>query len=733
MILTSAEDINDGEIIDISLIEKIPNSPRGSQTPHKVDGQDLVNSFDVRINKESWEVIRPVEVYYESNNQSCWKLGSEYINVYFRAIWDTSKIPCCWCIRRHVVKKNDDKKPFIKITAYCNVCSAQLEGIVEREEFEEDGSIIIKTTMTNRKCTRHVKSQRLYGRRREGLKGQLVYQTATYVDGKIVDEAMEIGDPYPPFRHSKDVLRKAKEDAISEKFQIQKGASIWTSLDELSRNPKIKPYIQDIGYNRTHITYWSPDQIKLHNLIQQKAGTSISIDATSSVAKKILREGKESSALFLYNIVCHIRSLIVPLGQMISEKQDANFITYWLQSWMGAGAATPRCVVTDRSKALENAVSMTFNLCPFLIYNEKCLKLLMSGAKRVKNLKCWIRNDIAHLIKSITQWKCWKKTHEGRKTKKFYMMLIGFLTTIKNFEDFIEVTKRIMRVAHAESDTPNIRKDKEELIRCIESHKFEEIRDFVEEQLATAESEKITPALEDEEAARASAPEKIPAINDIVDESFAQPNESKSASETKKKEKPSDLMSMFIDHLRPESEIQGPSTSKSAIKNEYFSPQFLVKFCKLLRYFPTWSNLMQELFEHDEDVATSARSEAYFADVKKELRTYSTRPLRMDKFFSFHCNSIGKSMKKAYASLHEISSTLKRPTFAPENRDHITTFENWRNKAEKPDPVIDLISEEYSPAPSLINNSIIDLTLHKDENPLRSVSYHLAKDSGNYF
>lgn len=88
---------------------------------------------------------------------------------------------------------------------------------------------------------------------------------------------------------------------------------------------------------------------------------------------------------------------------------------------------------------MENAISMTFNLCPFEKYNAKCLKLLLNGADKLKQLKCWIRNDIAHLLKSVSDWNCWKKTKDGKDQKYLYMMLIGYLTVIRDFDLFVEV------------------------------------------------------------------------------------------------------------------------------------------------------------------------------------------------------------------------------------------------------------------------------------------------------
>lgn len=66
------------------------------------------------------------------------------------------------------------------------------------------------------------------------------------------------------------------------------------------------------------------------------------------------------------------------------------------------------------------------------------LEAATQGGKRVSKLKCWIRNDIAHLIKSVSDWNCWKKTNDGKDQKYFYLMLIGYLTTIRDFDEFVK-------------------------------------------------------------------------------------------------------------------------------------------------------------------------------------------------------------------------------------------------------------------------------------------------------
>lgn len=133
----------------------------------------------------------------------------------------------------------------------------------------------------------------------------------------------------------------------------------------------------------------------------------ISIDATGSIVKRIMRlhnNGKQKSGhIFLYVAVTHIGTQIIPVCQMLSEKHDTNFILYWLNYWISSigEAYIPLEVTTDRSLALQNACCLAFNSMTYKKYLENCLKLLKNETSDVP--KCYIRIDIAHLIKSVSQ------------------------------------------------------------------------------------------------------------------------------------------------------------------------------------------------------------------------------------------------------------------------------------------------------------------------------------------
>lgn len=125
-------------------------------------------------------------------------------------------------------------------------------------------------------------------------------------------------------------------------------------------------------------------------------------------------------------------------------------MTYWLRESLRAGASCHREVVTDYSFALLNAIALAFNSCDLSMYVENCIKILQNKHHaRINTVKCILRIDIAHLIKSICRWKCFKDKH--RRVKDFFVRCIGILsktTTLESFKQIIDV----LTVAFSETE-----------------------------------------------------------------------------------------------------------------------------------------------------------------------------------------------------------------------------------------------------------------------------------------
>lgn len=130
--------------------------------------------------------------------------------------------------------------------------------------------------------------------------------------------------------------------------------------------------------------YWFAEQISINNELQEILDNSLSIDATGSVIKKINRPGGDNHHILLTVLLSNINNTIVPLAQVISERNDTNFLKFWLTDWLRSGARIPRRITLDRGRALLNAVSLAFNQMCYADYNDYCLLIIKNKRPRDK-------------------------------------------------------------------------------------------------------------------------------------------------------------------------------------------------------------------------------------------------------------------------------------------------------------------------------------------------------------
>ncbi|CAI6352919.1 unnamed protein product [Macrosiphum euphorbiae] len=96
---------------------------------------------------------------------------------------------------------------------------------------------------------------------------------------------------------------------------------------------------------------------------------------------------------------------------MLSEKQDTLTIFYWLGQLLNDGVSIPQEVVCDWSKALLGDITRAF--CNGLSLHD-CVNNCMAALNGNNSARpvCYLRVDVAHLIKLVCRWTCWK----GKRT-----------------------------------------------------------------------------------------------------------------------------------------------------------------------------------------------------------------------------------------------------------------------------------------------------------------------------
>lgn len=125
------------------------------------------------------------------------------------------------------------------------------------------------------------------------------------------------------------------------------------------------------------------------------------IDATGSVVQKIRTPTGHTAHIFLYEFVVKVGEVQMPVAQMLSERQDASGIIFWIQEFQKAGTPSPNEEIIDNSLALKVAVAMTLCDCRSDYY-EKCIKHIIDKEPLPK---AFLRPDFAHLIGGACKWR----------------------------------------------------------------------------------------------------------------------------------------------------------------------------------------------------------------------------------------------------------------------------------------------------------------------------------------
>lgn len=564
--------------------------------------------YSITIDAETWQRIAPKTVVYKEHGRYGSRrkysiLQRGWTDVISKLCWSKTKIPCVYTFKRAKVYDSANGA-YITIFGRCKDCSAYFSAhSIKKPEVGNDVKLFVKTVDT--RGVPHEKKRALKGTERAVVQKDLLHKKAIVWRREMTKE-MEYGDPESSHLYTTDVLRKARQEGKDKELGVHKVQNVNESISHLKYDVQYAGVIREIGLDKFYCMYWSPLQIDIYKDIV-KSNSPISIDATGSLVQKIVRKNQRSGAIFLYQAVAPGISGIVPLFQMLSEKHNANIIQYWMSEWLRCGGKIPHEVITDFSFALLNAVARAFNSCSLAQYIKTCVKYL--NHEGVAMPICRIRLDIAHIIKMITKWQCFRG--KAPRIKDFYLRCVGFLTTVESKDEFEDILHSILIVALSECDD----KDTE----CANRQEFllKIIRNFTME-----EKEK------DEES----------------DSNDNHPlNEIDAAIEN-------DNLSHF-NKLYDSAKDFAAKTHSGERPNAYYCPDFVTPFMRFATYYVLWTNVMVQKTETKYLVASSARSEAYFNDIKNITLSDESKSIRADKFIIKHVRSIDSICKIERAAL----------------------------------------------------------------------------------
>lgn len=419
---------------------------------------------------------------------------------------------------------------------------------------------------------------------------------------------MVFQDLDPANLYSSDVLRKALQQYSDNQLKITPTKNIPDAVAKLKTHPACVGVVHQVANDKFFALYWSPEQLFLyHQFLKEESWCSISIDATGSFTRSIQNCDGSKSPVFLYQAVCTFRGCILPILQMSSARQDANFIQFSLKDWLRKGGRIPDEVVTDRSLALINGIVNAFHNKSLSEYLDICMQQASSTEPIDPTEKlCLVRIDIAHLIHSVCKWPCIVKTN--RAAKDFFVRSVGLLARASSISSFVRLYTMILTVAlnpNMDPDDPND--------ECYRASKI----------LLTKIKQEPNDLHRKDESIFAKFDEDI----DVPDNQTRVP---------------------FLNNIEEKIKVK----STGIMDNVYYCPDFPPKLLDLSQHCLLWSSIMIGTYRRngfmkevkDLGLPSSARSETYFG-ILKTLVLKKKRPLRVDKIIIIHLMSISGSMK----------------------------------------------------------------------------------------
>lgn len=384
-------------------------SENETETDDESEGSDDKQVFTFDIPYRDFLKMNPCNIVYgkkgNKKNYTIMKRG-DWTNIVNDWFIKSCKIHCCIIYKRCRVANSSQAKHCLTFSGMCKDCGAVAKGWTEKKPIEGMPITVNIILFGVQKYFPHISKRPLNGLKRSNVGLELIRDCASNWR-RNATESLDFGDKIYSNIYNNDVLRKCKQDKKDCILGITNKCPIM-SLIELKYS-NYSGSIHLICADPFIVYYWTPSQLVVYKHLR-KLYVHLAIDATGSIVKKIKRttEGLLSSHIILYEAVVSTSNYQSSITQMLSEKQDTFSIFSWLTRWQNDGVAAPQETVSDYSMALLGAISRAF--CGGITlrdYVETCIVILNGSTFPQYHLKCFIRIDIAHVIKMVCRWKCW--------------------------------------------------------------------------------------------------------------------------------------------------------------------------------------------------------------------------------------------------------------------------------------------------------------------------------------
>lgn len=460
-------------------------------------------------------------------------------------------------------------------------------------------------------------------------------KTASAVRTKEASRIMDHGDAEPSHLPSLNSLRVAKSKAVISELAHDDAV---TSLHIAKFTTPYQASIHNIGLNKFFVHYWSPNQINVYRQYHKLSDNpTLAIDATGGLVRKLRQPfGNKSGHLFLYQTVAvgDENNLQFPVCQMISESHNNVAIDCWLQEWLRSGGIIPKTVVCDRSVALLSGIVKAFTQYKSLDeYGSACYNALFQGSA-ISLPNCYVRCDVAHVIKNICSWLPLKSM--SKSVRSFHIRCVVEIIRSEN----VSTLRTLLQAMFLLTTSPTVGKLLVDSHPSILDTKAETARKYLKRLISDDSFEQLIELQE------------VPSVEDPAEHDLE---------EIEREEPGSEGSNPFVCWGKGicQEVTDGQSNDEGEFDNALFCPSLVPLVIELLRDLPIVSNVMRPLFQYGTDLASSARVESTFNQIKNRLSSDRSLPLRVDSFICSHINALDGELKLVAASSPRLGEQSK--------------------------------------------------------------------------
>lgn len=282
---------------------------------------------------------------------------------------------------------------------------------------------------------------------------------------------------------------------------------------------------------------------------------------------------------------------------MVSTKQHASQISFFLLEILRSGVPIPPLVVSDFEKAILLAVARIFGNCRDLQhYLEICYNILVS--KDTLTLPtCYIRLDVSHVVAMVARWPCLKR--KTSKIRQFFLRCICIIYQSDNLIEIETLLKSVLVVALSEE--------------IGENGNGELLNSEVHLRFANNSIKGVT-------------------INDdtSVNDCFLRDGDDDGMSES---------WTEWATIVYNQAEKIASQSINGTTVNAFYDPEVAQKIRLLMSSLSLWTGIMKQYFKIGNKIATSSSVEAEFSILKSKIFK-DQLPIRIDKFILQHVQYI---------------------------------------------------------------------------------------------